>query len=91
MNVSTAAVRAVSREAAETATLLHRLVFDDAFRARLETSPREALAELGLDVDDVPAALELPTRDQARAVLTEAINRGDLDDPDDACIFAWFV
>jgi putative modified peptide len=91
MNVSTAAVLAVSREAAETATLLHRLVFDDAFRARLQTTPREALAEVGLDIDDVPAALELPTRDQARAVLVEAIDCGDLEDPEDGCVFAWFV
>jgi hypothetical protein len=90
LSVSTASVLTATRDAAATAALLHKLAFDDEFRARLEESPRETLAEYRLDVPaELCLTLALPTKDQARAVLNAALAAGEVGHIDTR-VFAWF-
>lgn len=91
MNVSTASVRATDRDQAVTTVLLHKLASDDEFRARLESHPRDVLAEYGIDAPaQMPVTLTLPAKDEVHAVIADAIARKALDEGDPS-LFCWFV
>lgn len=73
-----------------------KAAYDDKFRERLETNPREVLAEFDivLDDEDIPEARKLPSKAQCAALLAvlqqyDAFAHGEYD-PVAICGFVLF-
>jgi hypothetical protein len=86
-SVATASVRAATRESAATASFLARLASDDGFRAEFERRPREVAAALGLTGAIPEGAVSLPTKEELRALLADAVGRRCMPDFDDPIVF----
>jgi hypothetical protein len=69
----------VSMSHGQSQEFLRRLAEDDEFRERLQTAPREALAEQHIDVSDsvLPGVVSLPSSEDVQQIL----NSIEGDDP----------